>query len=199
MNATFEKKIGQLVTVDSGQVAHHAYLLGSATREVAESRHFSVDWPQADGMVRELRTDSGARRGQRFGTAGWGAASRKGGRMRHLVGSIVALAIVAAGPAAADDLQFKPIDTNKLVVKPSKTAANLTAATIKMVGNTTAGAVESNGYVKTINNLLGFRRPAPAMPVQPGRSSLPAPGLFTSTQYKSFNTPVMPSSQPTRR
>jgi hypothetical protein len=117
--------------------------------------------------------------------------------MKHLAWSLVALGIVAAGPAVADDSQFKPIDTDKLVVKPTKAAANLSAATIKLVGNTTAGAVESNGYVKTINNLLGFKKPAPTIPVQPGRSALPAPALFSSTQYKNL-TPVMPSSQPTR-
>jgi hypothetical protein len=52
--------------------------------------------------------------------------------------------------------------------------------------------------VKTINNLLGFRKSIPA-PTQPGRSPLPTPNLFPSTTYKSFNTPVMPSSQPVRR
>jgi hypothetical protein len=118
--------------------------------------------------------------------------------MRHLVWSAAALAIVAAGAATAGDVQFKPIDTNKLVVKPSKAAADLTAATIKVVGGATAGAVESNGYVKTINNLFGFRKPT-AMPVQVGRSPLPVPSLFPSTQYKNFNTPVMPTSQPVRR
>jgi len=118
--------------------------------------------------------------------------------MKHLVWGTIAMAIVAAGPASAGEVQFKPIDTNKLVVKPSKAAADLTAATIKVVGGATAGAVESNGYVKTINNLFGFKKSTP-LPVQMGRSPLPAPTLFPSTQYKSYNTPVMPSSQPVRR
>lgn len=118
--------------------------------------------------------------------------------MRHLIWAAAALTIVVAGPASAGDIQFKPIDTNKLVVKPSKAVADLSAATIKLVGNTTAGAVEQNGYVKTINNLFGFRRTVES-PVQPGRSPLPVPSLFPSTQYKSNITPVMPSSQPVRR
>ena len=118
--------------------------------------------------------------------------------MRNLVWVAATLAIVAAGPATAGDITFKPIDTNKLVVKPSKTAADLSAATIKLVGNTAAGAVESDGFVKTINNVFGFKR-TQSMPVQPGRSPLPVPQLFPSTQYRSNIVPVMPSSQPVRR
>jgi len=118
--------------------------------------------------------------------------------MKHLVWVAAALTIVAAGPATAGDITFKPIDTNKLVVKPSKAAADLSAAAIKLVGNTTAGAVEQNGYVRTINNVFGFRK-TQTMPVQPGRSPLPVPQLFPSTQYKTNITPVMPSSQPVRR
>jgi hypothetical protein len=118
--------------------------------------------------------------------------------MKHLVAVAAALTIVVAGPATAGDIVFKPIDTNKLVVKPTKAAADLSAATLKLVGNTTANAVEQNGYVKTINNLFGFRKQQ-TMPVQPGRSPLPVPSLFPSSQYKSYNTPVMPTSQPVRR
>jgi hypothetical protein len=118
--------------------------------------------------------------------------------MRSLVWGAAAVALVVAAPATAGDITFKPIDTNKLVVKPSKAAADLSAATIKLVGNTTAGAVEQNGYVKTINNLFGFRKEQ-TMPIQAGRSPIPAPHLFPSTQYKSNIQPVMPSSQPVRR
>ena len=59
------------------------------------------------------------------------------------------------------------------------------------------GLAQQNGYVKTINNLLGVKKTIPS-PVQPGRSPLPAPTLFPSTQYKSFNSPVMPTSMPVR-
>jgi len=118
--------------------------------------------------------------------------------MRNLVGAAVAMALVVAAPATAGDITFKPVDTNALVVKPSKAVADLTASTIKLVGNTTAGAVEQNGYVRTINNLFGFRREQ-SMPIQPGRSPIPAPHLFPSTQYKTNIVPVMPSSQPVRR
>lgn len=118
--------------------------------------------------------------------------------MRNLVWAAAAVTIVVAAPATAGDITFKPVDTDKLVVKPSKTVADLTASTIKLVGNTTAGAVEQNGYVKTINNLFGFRREQTS-PVQAGRSPIPVPQLFPSTQYKSNIQPVMPSSQPVRR
>lgn len=118
--------------------------------------------------------------------------------MRHLVWVAAALAIVVARPATAGDVTFKPIDTNKLMVKPSRAAADLSAATVNLVGNTAAGAVEQNGIVRTINNVFGFKK-TQVMPTQAGRSALPAPYLFPSTQYKSNITPVMPSSQPVRR
>ncbi len=114
--------------------------------------------------------------------------------MRYLLCAAVALAVVGR-PATAGEVQFKPIDTQKLVVQPSKTVAALTAQTIGMVGNVAAGSIDQNGYVKTINNLFGFKRFF-APPTQPGRSSLPTPSMFQSTQYKSYNTPIMPISKP---
>ena len=81
-------------------------------------------------------------------------------------------------------------------MQPSNIAANLAAQTIKIAGATTASATESNGWVKTINNVFGFRKRLFA-PTQPG--GLPTPNMFPSTQYKSFNTPQMPVSVPTRR
>src|SRR5262245_21537931 len=109
-------------------------------------------------------------------------------------GAVLALvAFVAIGPASAGDIIFKPIDTNTLVVKPSQTAASLAARTIDVVGKTTAGAVDNNGYVKTINNLFSRKIIVPT--TQFGRSPLPSPNLFPSTQFKSFNSPVMPTFQ----
>ncbi len=117
--------------------------------------------------------------------------------MKYLVCAATALAL-AAGNAHAADTKFKPIDTEKLLVQPSRTAAKLSAATINLVGNTAANQVESDGFVKTINNLFGFRRQTMS-PIQPGPSPLPAPGLFRSMHYKNYNTPVMPKSMPSRR
>jgi hypothetical protein len=117
--------------------------------------------------------------------------------MRKLLWAAAALAVVG-GPATAGDIEFKPIDTKKLVVQPSKTAAALSAATIDMVGRTAAGSIEKNGYVKTINNLFGFRKSVPT-PTQAGPSALPTPTMFKSTQYGNAIHPVMPTSMPVNR
>jgi opacity protein-like surface antigen len=117
--------------------------------------------------------------------------------MKNFLWGAAALAILAIGPASAADIEFKPIDTQKLVVQPSKAAAGLAASTINLVGQTAAKTVEKNGYVKTINNLLGKR--FNFQKTQNGPSALPTPTMFSSTQYKSFNTPVTPSTQGTRR
>src|SRR3954470_16542173 len=113
--------------------------------------------------------------------------------MMWFVCGVAVVALFAAVPAKAGDIEFKPIDTRKLVVQPSKTAANLAAGTINLVGQQAAGSVESNGYVKTINNLLSVKRWMPT--TQAGPSALPAPYLYKSTTYKNYNQPVMPSVQ----
>ena len=113
--------------------------------------------------------------------------------MKWFVCGVAAVALLAAVPAQAGDVQFRPIDTKKLIVQPSKTAANLAAGTINLVGQQAAGSVESNGYVKTINNLFSVKRWMPT--TQAGPSPLPAPNLYKSTQYKNYNTPVMPAYQ----
>jgi hypothetical protein len=118
--------------------------------------------------------------------------------MRNLLWATAALAAVAVGPATAGEVQFKPIDTKALVVQPSKAAAAMTAATINMVGQTAAGQIEKDGFVKTINNLFGFKKTIPT-PTQAGPSPLPAPQMFKSTGYGSAIKPVMPSSTPVRR
>jgi hypothetical protein len=113
--------------------------------------------------------------------------------MKWLVCGTAAVAILGAVPALAADYDFKPIDTQKLVVQPSKTAANLAAGTINLIGQQTASSIENNGYVKTINNLLGKKSTTPKL--QAGPSALPAPYLYKSTMYKNFNTPAMPTVQ----
>lgn len=111
--------------------------------------------------------------------------------MKWALCSLVALALTVGAPATAGDMEFRPIDTKKLVVQPSKAAANLAAGTINLVGQTAAGAVEGNGYVKTINNLFGVKRTEPKFQT----NGLPAPNLYPSTKYTNFNTPVMPQMQ----
>jgi hypothetical protein len=101
---------------------------------------------------------------------------------------------LAAGPIAADDSRFVPIDTNRLIVRPSRAVANMAAGTIGMVGDVAATQVQKDGFLKTFNNLFGYTRTGPSL-TQPGRSALPSPGLYPSTRYQNYNTPVMPTVQ----
>jgi hypothetical protein len=117
--------------------------------------------------------------------------------MKWFVCGLAAVALFAGVPANAGDIEFKPIDTKRLVVQPSKTAANLAAGTINLVGQGTASSIENNGYIKTINNLFSWKKKDPTR--QAGPSPLPSPNLYKSTQYKNYNTPVMPTSQPINR
>jgi hypothetical protein len=110
---------------------------------------------------------------------------------------VAAVALMAAAPAQAADIEFKPIDTQKLVVQPSKVAAGLAASTINLVGQTTANTIEKNGYFKTFQNL--FKKTIHIPETQAGPSALPTPTMFSSTQYKSFNNPLVPAMQSTRR
>ncbi|MBM3980963.1 MAG: hypothetical protein FJ304_11880 [Planctomycetes bacterium] len=117
--------------------------------------------------------------------------------MKGLVCFTAVLALMGGVPATAGDIEFRPVDTKKLVIQPTKLAANLAAGTINLAGQTAASSIENNGYIKTINNLFSFKRTEPKF--QSGPSALPSPNLFRSTQYKSYNTPVMPTSQPVFR
>ncbi len=110
--------------------------------------------------------------------------------MKWVVCGLVAVAMIAGAPATAGDVEFRPVDTKKLVVQPSKAAANLAAGTINLVGQQAAGSLENNGYIKTINNLFSFKRIEAKF--QSGPSALPSPNMYQSTKYKNYNTPVMP-------
>ncbi len=116
--------------------------------------------------------------------------------MKWAVCCLTAFALLAGLPAIARDYEFKPIDTKRLVVQPSRTAANLAAGTINLVGGATASAVENNGYVKTVNNLSKlFTRDTRQPQYQTGRSNIPSPNLYKSTRYPNYNQPVMPQMQ----
>ena len=115
--------------------------------------------------------------------------------MRLLVMLALAFAFTV-GTISARDIVYQPIDTNKLVVQPSKAAASLAAQTIQLAGNTAAQTIEKDGFVKTINNLFRSRTKV-VTPTQPG--GLPQPYVFPSTQYKSYNAPQAPIMMPTRR
>lgn len=117
--------------------------------------------------------------------------------MKKSLWGIAALVLIAAAPARAGDIEFKPIDTKKFLVLPSKATATLAGRTINAIGTTAANTIESNGYVKTINNLFSKKIYVPH--TQAGRSALPAPTQFSSTYYKNYNQPVMPRMQQFRR
>jgi hypothetical protein len=110
--------------------------------------------------------------------------------MKKLLLTGVAFALVAVTSAQAGDVVFTPIDTDKFVIKPSNAAAGVAAKTISVVGTTAGNSLKNNGYVRTINNLFGKKILMPR--TQAGPSALPTPNMFPSTQYKSYNRPVMP-------
>ena len=116
--------------------------------------------------------------------------------MKWFVYAAATVVMVAGTSARAGSIEFRPVDTDKLVRQPSKVAANLAAGTINLVGQTAAGSIESNGYIKTFNNLFSFKRVIPSF--QSGPSQLPSPNMYRSTQYRNYNTPVMPTFQQRR-
>jgi hypothetical protein len=113
--------------------------------------------------------------------------------MKWLMSAAAVAALLVAGSAQAGDVEWKPVDTKRFVVQPTKKAAELTAKTIQLAGGTAANSIENNGYVKTINNLFGWKKTEPRF--QTGPSALPSPNLYKSTQYMNYNTPVMPTVQ----
>ena len=77
--------------------------------------------------------------------------------MKHCLWALAAMALLATGSARAGDIVFKPIDTSKFVVQPSKATATLAGRTISTIGNVAASSIENNGYVKTIMDRYGVR------------------------------------------
>jgi hypothetical protein len=109
----------------------------------------------------------------------------------------IALAVAVAllltqQSASAQGLEYKPIDTSKLVVQPTDTTTGILSGTTRYVSRVVASTIEENGFVKTINNLLG-RRPAPKQTTQYGYSPLPLPSSYPSSSYRNSFTPTMPS------
>jgi hypothetical protein len=105
-------------------------------------------------------------------------------------GAVVALVVVLSGASTsqAQGLDFRPIDTEKLVVQPTDAASNIFSGTFKIIGRTVADTIEDNGFVRTINNLLGRRdRRATSQP-----NGLPLPTMYPSTRYRNSFTPAMP-------
>jgi hypothetical protein len=114
---------------------------------------------------------------------------------RLLTAAVVAIGFLAtASTASAQNLEFRPIDPNALVVQPTEAATNIFTSTARYVSRVVADTLEADGFVRTINNLLGRRVP-PTATSQPGFSPLPLPGTYPSANYRSSLTPAMPTSQ----
>jgi hypothetical protein len=113
--------------------------------------------------------------------------------MKHALWCLAALAFIGVAPARAGDIVFKPIDPDKYLVRPTKATATLAERTINSVGQIASESIKENGYVKTINNIFGKKIVVPH--TQLGPSALPAPTRFSSTHYKNYNTPMMPTAQ----
>jgi hypothetical protein len=113
---------------------------------------------------------------------------------------LLAAAVVAVSSTAVNaQAPFinKPIDPDRLVIRPANTLANVTSAGtgggIRALGQSVAGMLEDNGFVRTVNNLLG-RRGRPVT-TQDGFSALPMPSTFQSTRYQNSFVPRMPVVQ----
>jgi hypothetical protein len=108
--------------------------------------------------------------------------------------AVAAMAALAGTATAQAPFVYRPIDTGQLIVQPTDAltgaAATTTTGTIRTLSRTVAGAIESNGFVRTVNNLFGTR--ASATPVQAGFSPLPLPTSYQSTRYQNNFLPSMP-------
>ena len=100
------------------------------------------------------------------------------------------LALGTAAPAAAQTITNVPINTDALIVKPTDTASNIASGTTKFLGRAVAGTLDDNGFVRTINRLLG--RSTTLNTRQP--SGLPSPSLYPSTKYPNSFKPAMPTT-----
>ncbi len=105
-------------------------------------------------------------------------------------GVVLAAAAVlgAAGPSAqAQQFQSRPIDAEKLVVKPTDTATSIVGTSFKYVSRVAAGYIDNNAMVRTVNALWGTKKQA--APIQGGLSPLPDPRSYPSNYY---NSPIKP-------
>ena len=114
--------------------------------------------------------------------------------MRTFLFATVLMTALAAQASAQTPFVYKPIDTNKLLVQPGDAISGATAGTttslFRTMTRSVANAIENNGFVRTINNLLGRR--AQPVTVQGGYSPLPLASTYQSSRYPNSFTPVMP-------
>ena len=105
----------------------------------------------------------------------------------------IAAAVVLTATCADAQVKNVPVDTNQFLVQPTDTATNIFSGTARYLSRVVANTIDNNGFVKTLNNLLG-RTPDPKQRTQFG-SNLPLPTDYPSTRYKnSFASPVLPTT-----
>jgi hypothetical protein len=118
--------------------------------------------------------------------------------MRTGLLTVAAVLLYAGAAQAQGRFTYKPIDTERLLVQPGDTASGAAASTttsvFRTVTRTLADTIENNGFVRTVNNLLG-RREQPGT-VQAGLSPLPLPSSYMSTRYKNTGVAQMPIAVP---
>jgi|GEM_PF-3584624 len=111
----------------------------------------------------------------------------------RFTGVVLAAAVIvmaAAGSAQAQQYTSRPIDAEKLVVKPADTATSIVGTSFKYVSRVAAGYIDNNAMVRTVNALWGTKKYA--APVQGGLSPLPDPSSYPSSYYKSVIQPSYP-------
>ena len=128
----------------------------------------------------------------RRGTVRAAPLQRKGGAMRFYGLALAAVLTLTAtsGSAQAQQYKSRPIDAEKLVMKPADTATNIVGTSFKYVSRVAAGYVENNAMVRTVNALFGTKKRA--APTQGGLSPLPDPSSYPSNYYDSPIKPVFP-------
>lgn len=110
--------------------------------------------------------------------------------MRYI---LIAAAVVLTTTCAGAQDRNVPLDTNQIIVQPADTATNIFTGTARYVSRAVADTIENNGFVKTLNNLLGYT-PLAKQTTQ-RNSNLPLPSLYQSTQYPTSFGQVMPTQQ----
>lgn len=122
----------------------------------------------------------------------------EGGAMRFYAVVLATVVVLGAvGGSAQAQYKSRPIDTEKLVVKPTDTATNIVGTSFKYVSRLAAGYLDNNAMIRTVNNLFGKTQAAPS--TQGGLSPLPDPSRYPSTYYQSPIQPVMPKYSTFRR
>lgn len=102
----------------------------------------------------------------------------------------VAVTALAAGSASAQQaVRTQPVSPSAIVQPTTNTVAGTVGNVIRGMGSVVSGTLENNGFVKTLNNLLGR---TVVTPTQPGFSPLPDPRSFASTRYPNSFRPATP-------